>query len=76
MKITNDVNYYQERLERLSKNDQDTIKMSIDEIEDILAGIEKGLRVLDRLDKYPDKIVIENKTAFTILVTDYKKLLD
>ncbi len=65
-----DLAYFEHLLETITSEEVD---QAICEMEEYLAGIEKGLKVLKKIGKYPDKVVLENQKGFTDLIVRYKK---
>ena len=65
-----DLPYYQQLLDTIEDIDADT---AILQMEEYLSGIEKGLEVLKKARKYPDRIVLENQKGFRELIIRYKK---
>ncbi len=79
MAANHDTAFFKSEYQRLKDNPsqhQDVIRGHIAEIQEILDGLAKGLKILERLNKRPEKKVEENHVEFQQLSTLFNKLID
>jgi len=77
MAANNDTAYFKaeyERLKKTPKSEPETVEKHILEIQEILKGLAKGLKILEGMGRPPEKKVSENYQQFKDLLDSFSKL--
>ena len=77
MAANNDTEYFKAELKRLTnapQSEPETIARHIQEIQEILKGLAKGLKILEGIGRSPEKKVGENYEQFKELLNSFAKL--
>lgn len=68
-----DTNYFTQRIESRHNIDLEDMERCHAEILEVIDGIVKGFALLEKLGKYPDPKVLENKNQFLALELLYRQ---
>lgn len=66
-----DLNYFKQRIQSRHVDDPEDLERTIEELKEIVHGINKGIEVLAKLGKYPDAKMLENKKGFEEVLEKY-----
>ncbi len=71
--IHHDVNYFAQRIESRHNTDIEEMERCLVEIREVIQGIVKGFTLLEKIGKYPDPKVVDNKNRFIELEQQYRE---
>lgn len=66
-----DINYFKQRIKSRHRDNFEDMKRCINELQQIVNGLEKGLKVLKNHNKYPDQKVLDNKASYSELLEEF-----
>lgn len=68
--------YYEEKLQATEALSQDEVEDYLAEVSSVLLGLEKGLKILDKIGKAHDPVVLENQKRFIEIKNQLIKLVE